>query len=449
MLSTILCGQRWQIEEIAMDESSEKKESPYRTIIWDYIDALNVQMNIVPLSYQFMSAQLLAESNKARNYSKKYGEFYTQDGKEKMRMPIEHGIAFSQLLRNLNNTLLAFNMIGVNAVIGMVSKYDGYLGALTKQLFADKPELLNTSEKTFTAKDILSYDGFTELKDILSEREVETLLRKNHVEQLKYLEAKLSIPLTSFALFPDFVEIMERRNLFVHSNGLTSRQYIIECSKNGVTLPTNTKAGEKLDADFEYVKASYKVLFQVGIMLGFVSWHKLRPDESETMINSLSEVAYDLINQGDYELALDIIDFALSNKSWSQKINHEQRLIFTVNKALCFHLRDKQDDCIKIINTMDVSAAAPRFHLAVAILKHNYDDAYRLMDKVEKDDEMKVNYKTWPLFKKIRHEQSFIDKFKEIFQEEYECDDPSLSNFEEVIKTAKEMIEKAKETTNS
>lgn len=432
-----------------MEESSEKKVLPYRTIIWDYIDALNAQMNIVPISCNIMGAQIEAEDKKVEHFIKKHGDIYEQEGKERMRMPIEHGATFSQLLRNFENTLQAFDMIGVNAVIGMVSKYDGFLGELSKQLFADQPDILNSSEKTFSAKEILSFDGFTELKNILVEKEIETLLRKNHVEQLRSLETKFNISLTSFKLYPNFVEIMERRNLFVHANGLTSRQYILECNKNGVSLPDTIKVGDKLNADYKYVKAAYRVLFQVGIMLGFVFWHKLRPNESEEMINSLSEVAYDLINQGEYELALDIINFALANKTWAQKINHEQRLIFTVNKALCFHLRDMQDECIKITNTMDVSAAAPRFHLAVAILKKKYDDAYNLMDKVEKDDNMKVNYKTWPLFIKIRREQAFIDKFKDIFQEEYECDNLKLSDFEEVIKSAKEMIEKAKETTNS
>ena len=47
-------------------------------------------------------------------------------------------------------------MVGTNAVIGMVSKYDGFLGRLTRQMFEDKPEILSTSDKEFKASDILS-----------------------------------------------------------------------------------------------------------------------------------------------------------------------------------------------------------------------------------------------------------------------------------------------------
>jgi hypothetical protein len=237
---------------------------------------------------------------------------------------------------------------------------------------------------------------------------------------------------------------MERRNLFVHCNGVVSRQYISECKKNGVTLPDDLKPGVRLDADMSYVRKAFKVLFQVGVMLGFVIWHKLRVDESEELVDSLSEVAYDLIRDEEYTLGLDIIDFALSNKSWAKEIKTAQQLIFRVNKALAFHLRDMQDECVKIADSMDITAADPVYHLAVAVLKKEYDEAYKIMDRIGKDLAMRGNYKTWPLFNKIRQETAFTTKFKEIYGEDYECNDTHIADFEEVIKSATEMVERAK-----
>ena len=156
-------------------------------------------------------------------------------------------------------------------------------------------------------------------------------------------------------------------------------------------------------------------------------------------------MAYDLIRDGNYDLGLNIIDSALSNKSWAKEINTAQQLIFRVNKALAFHLRDMQDACEKIVDSMDVTAAEPVYHLAVAVLKKQYDEAYEIMDTIGKSDYMHLNYKTWPLFNKIRKEKGFTNKFKEIFDEEYECNDTKTTAFEEVIKSATEMIEKAKD----
>lgn len=426
-------------------EESEKKHSVYRGIIWDYINAVNAQMNIVPISYNFLSAQIVTEGKKVEKFSKEHGELGEEDGKEYICMPLEYNAVFAKMMRNLGNTALAFELTGVNAVIGIVSRYDGFLADLMKLLFADKPEILNGSDKEFKASDILTYADFNELKEVLVEKEIETLLRKNHVDQLQWLEAKLKLTLKDFKLFPDFVEIMERRNLFVHANGIVSRQYISECKKNGYTLPEGLKPGDRLDADMAYVRKAYKVLFQVGIMLGFVIWHKIRPQEGEEMMDSLSEVAYDLIKDEEFTLGLDIIDFALTNKSWAKEINFAQQLIFRVNKALAFHLRDMQDECVKIADSMDVTAADPVYHLAVAVLKMQYSEAYVIMDKIGKDDDMRGNYKTWPLFNKIRQEKAFVEKFKEIYDEEYECNDTHISNFEEVIKSALELVERTKE----
>lgn len=428
-----------------MEDIEERKASVYKEIIWGFIDAVKTQMNIIPVSYNFLSAQILAEGKKVEKFKNEHGTPFKDEEGEGVRMTLEDSAVFHKMMKNLNNSIHAFDMTGENAVIGMVSKYDGFLGKLIKQIFTDIPDILNGSEKELKVSDILTFKDFEELKDVLIEKEIETVLRKNHVEQLQWLESKLGVELKKFKLLPDYVEIMERRNLFVHCNGVVSRQYLSECKKFDVVIPEGIKPGKTLDAYIDYVRQAYKVLFQVGVMLGFVLWHKVRPNESEEMIDKLSEVAYDLIKEEEYELGLNIIDFALANRSWAKEIRTAQQLIFRVNKALAFHLRDMQDECEKIADSMDVTAADPVYHLAVAVLKKRYEEAYSIMDKIGDNNDMHYNYKTWPLFNKIRQEKKFVDKFREIYGEEYECNDTRTADFEEVIRSATEMVEKTKE----
>ena len=432
-----------------MEESGaihQQKDYPYNDIIYNYIDAINTQWNIVPISYNFLSAQLLTESKKIDKYAKVHGQSPEDKGDNVFRMSVEHSIVFNKMLMNFNNIMLAFDMVGVDAVIGMVSKYDGFLGLLTKQIFKDKPEILNGSDKEFKASDILTYADFNELKDVLVEKEIETLLRKNHIEQLQWLETKLGIKqLRDFKVLPDFVEIMERRNLFVHCNGVVSRQYLSECDKYGVKLPAEVQIGTRLDADIDYVRKVHTILFQVGIMLGYTLWYKIRPTEGELIIDSLSDVSFDLISEGKYQLGQCIIDFALANKSWKKEIKYAQNLVFHVNKALSYHLQDMQNECDLIVNSLDVSAAKPVYNLAVAVLLNNYKKAYEIMDIIGNEEGMRINYKTWPLFAKIRLEPEFANRYKAIFNEEYECTDAKLSAFEDILKSANELVEKTKE----
>lgn len=420
-------------------------EVTYGTIIGEYIDAINTQVFIVPISYKFLSAQILSESKKLDTYCKEHGQVFSEDGKKGFRMSVEHRTVFEKMMTNLDNTVQANYMVGVNAVIGMVSKYDGYLGRLTKQILKDKPEILNGSDREFKASDILTYTDFEELKDVLVEKEIETLLRKNHIEQLQWLEKQLNIKLREFKVLPDFVEVVERRNLFVHCNGVVSRQYLAECKKHGATLPDDIKVGDVLWADIAYVRKAYTVLFQVGVMLGFVLWHKLKPDDIEDLVDRLSDVPFDLIRDEQYSLSIQMIDFALSIKSWEKDIKHVYQLVFMINKALAFHLLDMQEECEKIVKELDLSASEPVYHLAVAVLLKEYDHAYELMDAIGSEPRMRVNYKTWPLFSRIRQEAAFSAKYKEIFNEEYECNDAKLSDFEDILKSAAELVKKTKE----
>ena len=126
-----------------MEETEKEKESVYREIIWSYINAVNSQMSMVPVSYNFLSAQMLTESRKVEAFRKEHGTPFHDEKGEGIRMSLEHSAVFQKMMKNLNNTARAFDMTGENAVIGLVSKYDGFLGVLTKQIFKDKPEILN------------------------------------------------------------------------------------------------------------------------------------------------------------------------------------------------------------------------------------------------------------------------------------------------------------------
>lgn len=430
-------------------EDTTKETNAYKKIIWHFIDAIKTEKQIVPISYHFLSAQMFADTKKVEAFIKDHGEVITQDGQEGVRMSMEHGLVVEKMISNLDNTVLAFEMVGSNAVIGMVCKYDGYLGELTKQLFIDKPEMLNGSEKEFRISDILSYSDIEELKEALIEKEIETLLRKNHIEQLQWLEGKLKMDLRKFRLLPNFVEIMERRNLLVHSNGVVSRQYISECNKYGVIIPEDVGPGKVLKTEPDYVNEAFSVLLQVGVMLGFVLWYKMRPKEGESILDALSEASYNLINDGDYSLAYDLIDFSLSNRVWEKDINNAQRLVFQLNMALSFHLRDRQDECERMVKSLDMTAAEPVYHLASAVLLNDYDKAYQMMNKIGKDDQMRVFYKTWPLFKRIRKETGFVDMFKAIYDEEYECNSACISDIEDVISSALELVDRAKKMDGS
>ena len=180
-------------------------------------------------------------------------------------------------------------------------------------------------------------------------------------------------------------------------------------------------------------------------MLGFVVWHKIRKQEGEELIDYLSDVCYNLIKEGHYDLAIVMIDFALDNKSFRNHINQASHIIFLVNKALSYHLKDMQKECLAIVDKIDLSAAEPVYKLAAAILKEDYDQAIGFMDQLGNVPRMRRDYKEWPLFTKFRDKETFKKKYKELFNEDYICLEVKKPKFEEILASAEKLIEQDKE----
>jgi hypothetical protein len=69
-----------------------------------------------------------------------------------------------------------------------------------------------------------------EAKLQLVDKEVEVVLRASHTEQFEWFEKNLSVKLRSgLEIWPTFIELTERRNLFAHGDGVVTQQYLSVC----------------------------------------------------------------------------------------------------------------------------------------------------------------------------------------------------------------------------
>ena len=54
------------------------------------------------------------------------------------------------------------------------------------------------------------------------------------------------------------------------------------------------------------------------------------------------------------------------------------------------------------------------------VLQDKWDEVYRVMRRLEQDDDFsRSNYKDWPLFKKLREEPDFLRVYKECYGETF------------------------------
>lgn len=438
------------------DLEKEKKEeslSNFGDNIDSFIKHIEAQTDIVPLVMELLSIKMVQESKQVDEYIKKNGitekveDEEDEKGKSKLLIPSDKINGFIELNEKVETTVLAYNLMPVNFVVAFVSQFDAYIGSLIRTMFLIKPELLNSSEKNMLFSDLINFQSIEEAREFIIEKEVESVLRESHLKQFKWLENKLGITLRrDLPSFSDFIEITERRNLFVHCNGSISAQYIEICKENQVKDIESLKVGLKLNATPSYFSKCYSVLFEIGVKLGQVIWRKLKPDDIENADKHLNNICYELLVKGHNKLGLNLLTFATD----ILKKHHDQEMIciLTINKGLAYYLSDKKDECKKVLAKHDWSATSDKFKLAISVLNEDFEKAVEIMKTIgDKSTHItKDAYREWPLFRQFRKTDKFKEVYNEIFGVELVYEERKPCKLEYILEELKQLKKETEET---
>lgn len=415
----------------------------FGTEISSFINHLEAQADIAPLVMELIGIKRIQESKHVQKFIKDNNIEKGED--EELLVPPDKIKGFLRLIDVVETTKIAYDLLPINFVVSFISQYDAYLGNLIRTMFVSRPELLNSCDKNILFSELVKFGSMDEAKEFIIEKEVESVLRESHLKQFKWLENKLDITLRKdLPSFSDFIEITERRNLFVHCNGVVSRQYLEVCRENGVKGIDDVKVGEKLAAQPDYFNKCYEILFEIGVKLGQVIWRKLNPDDLYNADIHLNEVCFQLLIKGHYDLALNLLTFATD----TLKKHHDQEIVcvFMINKALAHYLADRKEECIKVLNKYDWSATGDKFKLAVNTLREEYKISLELMKSIGANHQHlnKNAYRDWPLFRHLRKREDFQETYKEIFGEEFIYVESKPKSLEDILSEIKQIKPKVK-----
>lgn len=298
--------------------------------------------------------------------------------------------------------------------INLFSAFDKLTGDLISILYSKRSDLFNTINKEIPLSEVLQMDSLDSLKAQVLDNEIETIRRKSYVDQFKDLEKRFSIKLTKFKTWSLFVEASQRRNLFTHSDGVISQQYLKMCNEVGHKGHENKNVGDQLEIDPQYFYMACIVLTEVGVMLSQTLWRKVLPDELADADNHLQRLIYDFLEWEDWGVAIRLCQFAKNLPEHSDEIT---RRIILINYAIALSAIDKKDAAVKIIHKEDWSAMIPDFKLAISVLEENDEEAVKLMEQIGVDGQMirELAYHEWPLFKEFRNKDCFLSSYENIY----------------------------------
>lgn len=404
-----------------------------------HIDSIRDTM---PMTIHLIKPYSLKAINELDKFMNDKVQTSEENNEERYVVEFEELKLFESLERNASISSIALKVISESLFVSLISQYDAFLTRLLKSIFEIKPEVLNSSDKNLSFSQLVSFGTIDEAREYIIEKEIETVLRKSHADQFEYLEKLLDIKLReNLPIWRTFIEITERRNLFVHCDGNVSNQYIKVC-KEHKCFNKDITVNSKLEVLPDYFLDAYYCLYEISVKLTFTVWRKLLKNELKYADNELNTICYNLLTSDSFKLADILLSFACNQK---KHYNEVSKCLFVVNKALSQYLQNKKEAAKNILNDYDWSARSLDFKLAYEVLNDNHEAVYSLMRKIgNKGDIDKFGYREWPLFYGLRCKQEFKDTYKDIFKEEYAVIEKPLRPVQEII--AKELSVE-KETT--
>jgi hypothetical protein len=368
-----------------------------------------------------LAMSAISESN--RQERGRFEEFLANkaarlDGdKDVFRIPVDRFTEFRRLERRLHRSQLALVSVPRGLMVALVSEFDAFVGATLKAFYRLRPDALAASERKMSYSELVTFDTLEAAREHIVEKEVETFLRSSHSAQFETLEIKFGIPLRKdLSIWKDFIELTERRNLFVHNDGIVNNQYLQICRDAGYNC-SDIKKGDVLGVSLKYFSQAHEIVYELAAKLSHVLWRKLSPDDRVAADGHFSgTLIYDLLYEKRYRLARILADFGVATfKTWGS--DYFRRALI-VNRAQAYIWDGQNEEGQRVLAAEDWSAANDEFQVCIAALRQDFPAAILHMKVLgPQAGPKKEGYRDWPVFKEIRKTVEFQTAFMEIFGE--------------------------------
>ena len=291
-----------------------------------------------------------------------------------------------------------------SALITAISHFEALTADLVHAFYVRFPGALAADQRSLTLSELRELGSLDDAVQHLISQEVDVLLRESLDKQVAYFKKPLSVDISPVEVrLPSLVEISQRRNVYVHNRGLANRHYIKKVSEELIG-EFGVKEGEPLPVSEDYLVRAIDIVFLAGLSLltqCWQKWEKAKPEERDSF---LVNVTYESLQEGRFHVACEVASYALASA-----VKHdERRRILLINQAIALRSMQKLDEMRALLSTLDWSATALKFRLALAALCSNEDEFFVLLPKAVAAEEIgRDELEEWPLFEAVRGSRRF------------------------------------------
>lgn len=314
---------------------------------------------------------------------------------ELMRTSFSHPPAHGKLLRR-------------SALIALVSSFEILESDLIYGYYSRIPNAFPKPEDhLISLAQLRDLGDINEVEKYLISKEAENVIRDSLNKQLKYFSQRLNIDLKPLNDYQDeLTEIVQRRNLFVHNDGIVNAIYLAQ-------TPQKYLRGKKIEKG-RCLKVSYKYLMQaieLVHLFGFIHfqlcWRKWIKAEHDQADKIFMDFVFDSLMQEKYEFVKRLASFASVIK-----ISKPVLRLITINHAIALRELGEKDKIRRLVKECDWAPMTLEVEIALHTLREEYDRVYTLLIQAVDTGEIWRISRNWPLFRPISNERKFIEIFQ-------------------------------------
>ena len=333
-------------------------------------------------------------------------------------VPIKHRKEWNDLSKEKDRIDNALREYPRSLFIHLISVYDHFFSKMIKCYLTSVQGSIMVcgADKSVSYQEIMGCSSLDELKNKIIEQEIDNLMRGSHKAQLDWLFSKVKGPNEiNEDLVKSFIEMAERRNLFVHTDGVVSKQYINVCKQNKIKLDEDVKIGRLILLLPDYFNDSINILFELSSVLTIYLVKSLYKD-CDYVDHVIAEHIFICLQDKNYKCVQNLSTYL---KKW--KLNNAIQMMVDVNYILTFYLQGDDKTTNEFVSQIDWSNCSEEFKLAKAVLEKKWKEASSIMMKCGNNpkEEKQDAYISWPLFEKFRMTTEFAKTYRVLFGESF------------------------------
>lgn len=331
----------------------------------------------------------------------------------------------TSLLREINKNYTHEELIIKSLITFIVSELDTYLIYLVKYLFNNKGDLFNIITANYSISDLIKFKSIKEAKNNLLEIELSGISRDKKLF-FEWLEKSFYFKLNTIPYYSNILEIIERRNLYIHHDGKITKQYILRASRQH---DKKLQLKEKIISTPEYIANSILHLRVFIICMSNLIWRNILPKDVNKCDESLDNVIYILLKEEQYIAVINIVNFMFNNSKISSP---KFKTILIINRAFALKESKGSNHWKKEIEFIRKKTKDKSFQLAISVLLELYKEATNIMKKSKKSRFL-FAYNDWPILKDFRKNPIFLKSYKEIYNKKFQIE-TEIKNTDKLIK---------------